>query len=95
MMLIVSLSLFQWFQLIVQNRPHYDENVATLNDINDVRNGVLANILIHNSFDPRHIAVLKVCLPACPLSDGFSDPYVATNPDSKPCSSMRRHSCTA
>jgi hypothetical protein len=53
--------------------------VTTLHDINDIRNGIFANNLIHNGFDPRFAAVLKVCRicpPACPLSD----PYVATNP---------------
>jgi hypothetical protein len=53
--------------------------VTTLHDINDIRNGVFANTLIHDGFDPRFAAVLKVCHncpPACPLSD----PYVATNP---------------
>ena len=53
--------------------------MATLLDINDIRNGIFANTMIHNGFDPRLVAVLKVCQicpPACPLSD----PYVATNP---------------
>lgn len=63
---------FQWFQLIIANRPRYDEDVTTLNDINDIRNGVFASATIHQVFDSRHIAILKVChifLPVCPLSD--------------------------
>jgi len=71
--------LFQWFRLIVENRPNYSEDVAGLGDINDIRNGVFAAAQIRNGFDPRHIVVLKVChiyLPVCP----FSDPYVTANP---------------
>jgi hypothetical protein len=50
---------------------------------NTLRNGVFANSLIYNGFDPRFAVVLKVCLPACPLQ--LSDPpYVATDPKSYP-----------
>ncbi|KAF8235116.1 hypothetical protein L208DRAFT_1543798 [Tricholoma matsutake] len=44
----------EWFRLIVENRTSYDEDVATLVDINDIRNGVLANTTIHRTFDRRH-----------------------------------------
>ncbi|KAF8523452.1 hypothetical protein BU17DRAFT_85740 [Hysterangium stoloniferum] len=49
----------QWFQLIVGNRPNYSEDVGDLDDINDIRNGVFANPLIHHVFDSRDIAILK------------------------------------
>ncbi|KAF8801171.1 hypothetical protein BYT27DRAFT_7235831 [Phlegmacium glaucopus] len=49
----------EWFQLIVENRPNYNEDVMTLRNINDIRNGIFANNLIHNGFDPRAIAILK------------------------------------
>jgi hypothetical protein len=52
---------FQWIQHIVARRAHYDEDVAGLNDINDVRNGMVTNPLIHRSFDRRTVVVLKVC----------------------------------
>ena len=58
--LIVSLRLIQWFRLIVENRPSYDENVETLTNINDIRNGILAHMMIHHGFDLRRIAILKV-----------------------------------
>jgi hypothetical protein len=64
--------LFQWFRLIIENRPNYEEDVTELNDINDIRNGVFANVLVHNFFDRRRIVILKVCHicpPVCPLSD--------------------------
>jgi hypothetical protein len=52
--------LFQWLRLIVENRSHYSENVGNLNDINDIRNGVFANELIHKGFDSRKAVILKV-----------------------------------
>jgi hypothetical protein len=42
-------------------RPCHNENVTDLNDIDDIRNGMFANVLIHNSFDPRLVVVLNVC----------------------------------
>ncbi|KAF8342474.1 hypothetical protein F5887DRAFT_974428 [Amanita rubescens] len=48
-----------WLQLIVRNRPSHGENVATLNNINDIRNGIFASSLIHASFDKRLVVVLK------------------------------------
>jgi hypothetical protein len=51
----------QWFCLIVANRPKYGENVANLNDINDVRNGVFSSLQINAVFDQRRVAILKVC----------------------------------
>jgi hypothetical protein len=53
--------LFQWLQLIVANRPKHAENARTLHNINDIRNGVLANLHIHHLFDQRRLAILKVC----------------------------------
>ena len=63
--LIASLSsglcLIQWFKLIIQNRPHDDDDdIEELNDINDVRNGFFANRAIHPFFDARQLAILKV-----------------------------------
>lgn len=63
--------LLQWFQLIVENRPKYSENVTQLSDINDIRNGVFANNLIHGAFDLRDVVLLKVrhlCPPILSLS---------------------------
>jgi len=70
---------FQWFRLIVENRPSYSENVTALDDINDIRNGVFANVLMHNWFNQRRVVILKVCHicpPACPLSDPMSPPIL-------------------
>ncbi|KAF8509116.1 hypothetical protein BU17DRAFT_7722, partial [Hysterangium stoloniferum] len=64
--LTVSLRLFQWFQLIIGNRPNYSEDVEDLDDINDSRDGVSANSMIHNIFDSRRIAILKT--PNCYLN---------------------------
>ncbi|KAF8523455.1 hypothetical protein BU17DRAFT_63747 [Hysterangium stoloniferum] len=49
----------EWFRLIVGNRPNYSEDVGDLDDINDIRNGVFANSMIHNVFDSHRIAILK------------------------------------
>ncbi|KIM46509.1 hypothetical protein M413DRAFT_441595 [Hebeloma cylindrosporum] len=49
----------EWLQLIVANRPRYSEDVATLSDINDIRNGVFSNPTIRQGFDQRDIAILK------------------------------------
>ncbi len=59
--------IFQWLRLIIANRPKYRERVATLNNINDIRNGVFANLIIPQRFDERSVAVLKVCH-ICPLA---------------------------
>ena len=53
--------LSQWFRLIIANRPTYNEDVTTLDDINDIRNGVFAVSMMHSPFDLRRIAILKVC----------------------------------
>jgi hypothetical protein len=45
----------------VENRPSCSENVRELHDINDIRNGVFANTLIHSGFNPRRLAILVVC----------------------------------
>lgn len=50
----------QWIQLIVANRPQYDEDLEDLNDINDIRNGIFSLVQIHNDFDPRRLVILKV-----------------------------------
>lgn len=71
--------LFQWFRLIIANRPKYGENVGTLNDINDIRNGVFANAFIHSPFDQRFAVVLKVCR-ISPPALVLPDLYVTTNP---------------
>lgn len=55
--------------------------MTALRDIDDIRNGVFANVLIRRGFDQREAVVLKVChicLPACPLSH----PSVAPDPQS-------------
>ena len=75
--------LFQWFRLIIANRPKYGENVGTLNDINDIRNGVFASAAIHSPFDQRFAVVLKVCH-ISPPALVLPDLYVLS--DSKPYS---------
>jgi hypothetical protein len=52
--------LLQWFQLIIANRPKYDEKVEDLVDVNDIRNGLFATDNVHRAFDPREVAILKV-----------------------------------
>jgi hypothetical protein len=52
--------LFQWFRLIVENRPTYNEDVTDLSDINDIRNGMFINTIIHAKFDKRVVVFLKV-----------------------------------
>ncbi|EDR05166.1 uncharacterized protein LACBIDRAFT_294884 [Laccaria bicolor S238N-H82] len=49
----------EWFRLIVENRPSYDEEVESLEDINDIRNGVFASMMINRIFDQRLVAILK------------------------------------
>ena len=61
----------------MENRISYDEDVATLTDINDIRNGVLVNTMIRRTFDRRVLAILKVCH-FCPPISTFSDPFAAT-----------------
>jgi hypothetical protein len=70
--------LFQWFRLIVENRPSYNEEVTALRDINDIRNGVFVSIMLHHGIDAGHAAILKVCH-VCPPACCLSDPCVATN----------------
>ena len=58
-----SSRLFQWFRLIVRNRPDEDKDyVGGLEDINGVRNGIFATSAIHRSFDTRKLVILKVCV---------------------------------
>ena len=54
--------LLQWLRCIIDNRPH-NENLDSLT-INDIRNGIYATDTLHNHyFNPRDVAVLKVCPP--------------------------------
>ena len=64
--------IFQWLQLIIQNRPHYDENMEDSTDIDDVRNGVLADAGMHHPFNLREEVILKVCHPIAFPLDCFS-----------------------
>jgi hypothetical protein len=57
----VNFRPFQWIQHIVRGRSHYGEDIANLDHIDDVRNGVVTSIVIHRLFDQRTVAVLKVC----------------------------------
>ena len=77
--LIVTLPLFQWFQLTVANRPKYSEDVTTLNDINDFRNRMFASTIMYNPFDLRCLVILKV-RHIRPPARPPSDPCVVTNP---------------
>ena len=53
---------FQWFRLIVQNRPHEeDDDLVGLKDISDVRNGLFAATMFRRVFDARELVILKVC----------------------------------
>ena len=58
--LIVSLQLIQWFKLIMENYPSYDENAEILANINNIHNGILAHMMIHHRFNLHCIAILKV-----------------------------------
>ncbi|KIM36072.1 hypothetical protein M413DRAFT_14175 [Hebeloma cylindrosporum] len=49
----------EWFRLIVESRPCHDEDVKTLDDVDDVRNGFLGNHLLYSVFEPREVVVLK------------------------------------
>ena len=52
---------FQWFKLIIENRPHDDDDdTRGLNDINDIRNGFFGTTLIRSKFDKREFVILKV-----------------------------------
>ena len=58
----LSFRLFQWFRLIIQNRPHEDDDdLRGLDDISDVRNGFFATRTLHPAFDARRLVILKVC----------------------------------
>ena len=52
---------FQWIEVIIGNRPHYDEDVTDLT-VNDVRNGMLVNLNTHQSLELRQTAFLKVVI---------------------------------
>ena len=45
----------------MENRPSYSEDVTQLYDIDDIRNGMMANKIIHSNFDRRDLVVLVVC----------------------------------
>ncbi|GJJ13797.1 hypothetical protein Clacol_008054 [Clathrus columnatus] len=51
----------EWLQRIVENRFHEGDDEEDLADIqiNDIRNGILGNSIIHELFDRRDVAVLK------------------------------------
>ncbi|KIJ57367.1 hypothetical protein M422DRAFT_773951 [Sphaerobolus stellatus SS14] len=51
----------QWLQLLINNRPHEDEDeIENLESICDIRNGCILMDTIHNqTFDPRLAAILK------------------------------------
>jgi hypothetical protein len=56
--------------------------VTALRDIDDIRNGVFANVLIRRGFDQRVAVILKVCHTICLRSRPLSDLYVTTDPQS-------------
>ena len=69
---------FQWFRLIIENRPHeHNDNIRGLVDINDVRNGFFATRTIHAAFDGRVAAILKVSAKSITLYY-FSDTHTQT-----------------
>jgi len=49
----------EWLEKIVNNRPNYDENVESLSDINDIRNGLSVNAGFHSYFDARMVVIIK------------------------------------
>ena len=52
---------FQWFKLIIENRPHDDDDdTRGLDDISDIRNGFFGTNMIHSIFDKREFVILKV-----------------------------------
>jgi hypothetical protein len=52
----------QWLNIIIKNRPAEGERLPEEMGINDMQNGMLANFNLHNAFDSRKVAVLKVRL---------------------------------
>ncbi|GJJ06184.1 hypothetical protein Clacol_000373 [Clathrus columnatus] len=49
----------KWLQIIVSNRPN-DEREEDLNDIDDIRNGMLAINRIITSLDKKEAVIIKV-----------------------------------
>lgn len=73
----------QWLRLIIENRPKNGENVTGLGDINDIRNGFLAMDVVHRYFDPRKIAILKVCH-ICPHPHFLVSSFLSTTNNQTP-----------
>ncbi|KAI9458469.1 hypothetical protein HD554DRAFT_2139998 [Boletus coccyginus] len=61
----------EWFQFIIENRPHGDEQgLDTLNSINDIRNGVMGAVGFHGPyFDSRKVVILKTPNPILKRGD--------------------------
>jgi hypothetical protein len=53
---------FQWINIIIENRPNFNnENVEGLT-VNDARNGMLVNANAHSFLEARRAAFLKVSI---------------------------------
>jgi len=49
-----------WFKLIIENRPHDDDDdTRGLDDISDIRNGFFGTNMTHSIFDKREFVILK------------------------------------
>jgi hypothetical protein len=58
-----------WFELIVNSRSPYDEDVSDLNSVNDIRNGMLVDSAIHRRLDLCQFAFLKTPNPVLDIGD--------------------------
>ena len=54
--------LFQWLRSIIMNRSQKGENVAGLDNINDIRNGVFGSNVIHRALGKHRLALKFVRL---------------------------------
>jgi hypothetical protein len=54
------LTPFQWIEVIVRSRSNNNNEDITDLTVNDVRNGMLVNQIIHSSLESRQVAFLKV-----------------------------------
>ncbi|KAI9566234.1 hypothetical protein HD554DRAFT_2315664 [Boletus coccyginus] len=78
----------EWFQRIIENRPHGDEQkLDTLKSINDIRNGIMGAKILHTPFfDNRAVVILKTPNPILEMSDipdrpvDFPPPHGSTYP---------------
>ena len=69
---LIVYPFFCTFSVVTPRRPNDNEGVTGLDNINDIRNGFFASLMIHRAFDQRLIAILAL------------QKYVNKNHDSDP-----------